>query len=84
MGKTNFLSSWTEGISKFAAKRSAQSYMFKPAMAMASSACGSSCGAGEKEQENKPSACGSACGAGDKEKEQKPSACGSACGAGDK
>lgn len=28
-------------------------------------ACGSACGAGDK-QEEKPSACGSACGAGDK------------------
>lgn len=43
-------------------------------------ACGSACGAGDKEE--KPAACGSACGAGDKE--EKPAACGSACGAGDK
>lgn len=44
-------------------------------------ACGTACGAGDKEE--KPAACGSACGAGDKP-EEKPAACGSACGAGDK
>ena len=47
----------------------------------AGSACGTACGAGDKEE--KPAACGSACGAGDKPAE-KPAACGSACGAGDK
>ena len=31
----------------------------------AASACGSTCGAGDKPEE-KPAACGSACGAGDK------------------
>lgn len=49
---------------------------------MATSACGTACGAGDKPDE-KPSACGSACGAADEPKET-PSACGSACGAGDK
>ena len=44
-------------------------------------ACGTACGAGDKDE--KPAACGSACGAGDKPTE-KPAACGSACGAGDK
>jgi ACGX-repeat protein len=84
MGKLNFISSWTEGVSEFFAKRSAQSYMNRPMFAMAAAGCGSACGAGDKEAEEKPSACGSACGAGDKEQEPKPSACGSACGAGDK
>jgi len=42
------------------------------------SACGSSCGAGDKPEE-KPAACGSACGAGDKPEEKT-----TACGAGDK
>ena len=84
MEKLNLLSSWGEEVKGFFAKTSAQSYMKAPVMAMATSACGSSCGAGDKEEEKKPSACGSACGAGDKEPEQKPSACGSACGAGDK
>ncbi|URZ17829.1 ACGX-repeat peptide [Clostridium felsineum] len=65
MGNLNFLNSWKEGISEFFSKTNAQSYM-KPAFAMASSSCGSSCGAGDKEPEHKPSACGSACGAGDK------------------
>ena len=51
------------------------------------SACGSSCGANDKNSsegtvEEKPAACGSSCGAGDKE--EKPASCGSACGAGDK
>lgn len=44
-------------------------------------ACGTACGAGDKEENT--AACGAACGAGDKS-EQKPTACGSACGAGDK
>lgn len=49
-------------------------------------ACGTACGAGDKE---KPAACGSACGAGDNgtsdgNTEEKPASCGSACGAGDK
>jgi hypothetical protein len=83
MRKLSLLSSWGEEVSGFFAKRSAQSYMKTPVMAMAVSACGSSCGSGDKE-EKKPSACGSACGAGDKESEQKPTVCGSACGAGDK
>lgn len=53
----------------------------------AASACGTSCGAGDKPAE-KPAACGagdkpSACGAGDKS-EEKPASCGSACGASDK
>ncbi len=43
-------------------------------------ACGTACGAGDKEE--KPAACGTACGAGDKT--EKPAACGTACGAGDK
>ena len=47
----------------------------------ATSACGTACGAGDKEE--KPAACGSACGAGDKP-EEKPATCGSVCGAGDK
>lgn len=62
-------------------------------------ACGSACGAGDKQNE-KPAACGSACGAGDKPEgaqgpvdlgsarteaeRRQPAACGSACGAGDK
>lgn len=31
-----------------------------------SSACGTACGSGDKQPEEKPTACGSACGAGDK------------------
>lgn len=68
----------------FAKKISAQAYMKAADLNETPSACGSACGAGDKEAEEKPSACGSACGAGDKETEEKPSACGSACGAGDK
>ena len=49
---------------------------------MMTSACGSSCGGGDKPEE-KPAACGSSCGGGDKP-EEKPASCGSACGAGDK
>lgn len=37
-------------------------------MAATGSACGSACGAGDKQSE-KPAACGSACGAGDKPEE---------------
>ena len=45
-------------------------------------ACGTACGAADKEK--KPAACGSACGAGDKPaEEKKPAACGTACGCGD-
>ena len=59
--------------------------LFGRAMMKAPAACGSACGAGDKNipdenTEEKPAACGSACGAGDK----LPAACGSACGAGDK
>jgi ACGX-repeat protein len=50
------------------------------AEAGAPAACGTACGAGDKEE--KPAACGTACGSGDKE--EKPAACGTACGAGDK
>jgi hypothetical protein len=71
-------------VATFTKRLSAQAYMKVPIMNAPESACGSACGASDKEQEQKPSACGSACGAGDKEPEQKPSACGSACGAGDK
>lgn len=52
----------------------------KEAEKKAAAACGTACGAGDKEE--KPAACGTACGAGDKE--EKPAACGTACGAGDK
>ncbi len=43
----------------------AQSYFNAPKFAMATSACGSACGAGDdtKKEEPKSSACGSACGA---------------------
>ncbi|WP_099468202.1 ACGX-repeat peptide [Konateibacter massiliensis] len=71
-------------MSVFTKKLSAQAYFKVQPDEKATSACGSACGAGDKESEQKPSACGSACGAGDKEAEQSPSACGSACGAGDK
>lgn len=67
----------------FTKRMSAQAYMKTPVMNTGSS-CGSACGAGDKESEQKPTACGSACGAGDKEPEQKPTTCGSACGTGDK
>lgn len=50
--------------------------LFGKKIGMASAACGTACGSGDK----KPTACGTACGSGDK----KPSACGSACGSGDK
>ena len=50
----------------FKRKTSAQAYFKAPEMNAASSACGTACGAGEKEPEEKPSACGTACGAGDK------------------
>ncbi len=64
----------------------------------ATAACGTACGAGDKEGSNrpgddcserteaerrKPAACGTACGAADKP-EEKPAACGTACGASDK
>ena len=68
----------------FTKRLSAQAYMKTPIMNETGGACGTACGAGDKEPEQKPSACGTACGAGDKEPEQKPSACGTACGAGDK
>lgn len=68
----------------FTKKLSAQAYFKASEMNAASSACGTSCGAGDKEAEEKPSTCGTSCGAGDKEAEKKPSACVSACGAGDK
>jgi ACGX-repeat protein len=71
-------------MSLFTKKLSAQAYFKAPEMNAASSGCGTACGAGDKEPEEKPSACGTACGAGDKEPEEKPSACGTACGAGDK
>ena len=64
----------------------------------AAAACGTACGAGDKEEN--PAACGSACGAGDKPEgsncpvddcserteaeRRQPAACGSACGAGNK
>ena len=51
--------------------------------AEAPAACGTACGAADK-QEEKPAACGTACGAADKPAEEKPAACGTACGAGDK
>ena len=46
-----------------------------------SAACGTACGAADK-QEEKPAACGTACGAAGGE--EKPAACGTACGASDK
>ncbi|WP_211289737.1 hypothetical protein SPSIL_006760 [Sporomusa silvacetica DSM 10669] len=85
MNMLEMLDAW-KSDSTFMAKRSAQSYFEtnQPVMA-GSGACGSSCGAGDKDKpEPKPTACGSACGAGDDKKpEPKPTACGSACGAGD-
>jgi hypothetical protein len=71
-------------MSLFTKKLSAQAYMKAPDMNVTPSACGTSCGAGEKEAEEKPSACGTSCGAGDKEPEEKPSTVGTSCGAGDK
>jgi ACGX-repeat protein len=68
----------------FKKKTSAQAYMNESSKKNATSACGTACGAGDKEPDEKPSACGTACGAGDKEPEKKPSACGTACGAGEK
>lgn len=68
----------------FTKRLSAQAYMKAPITNVTGSTCGTACGAGDKEEEPKPSACGTACGAGDKEEEPKPSACGTACGTGDK
>ncbi|MDL2229075.1 ACGX-repeat peptide [Treponema sp. OttesenSCG-928-L16] len=84
MNKLGIFDAWKNKESGFAAPNSAQGYL-QPVMAAAGS-CGSSCGAGDKEEKpSKPSACGSSCGAGDKEeKPSKPSACGSSCGAGGK
>ena len=64
-----------------------------------SAACGTACGAADK-QEEKPAACGTACGAADKPEgsnrpvddcsertgaeRRQPAACGTACGASDK
>jgi len=50
----------------FTKKLSAQAYFKASEMNASSSACGTACGAGDKESEEKPSACGTACGAGDK------------------
>ena len=50
----------------------------------AAAACGTACGAGDKQPQEQPAACGTACGAGDKQPQEKPAACGTACGAGDK
>ena len=46
----------------------------------AAAACGTACGAGDKQPQEKPAACG----AGDKQPQEQPAACGTACGAGDK
>lgn len=50
----------------FKKKTSAQAYMNESSKKNATSACGTACGAGDKEPEEKPSACGTACGAGEK------------------
>lgn len=78
------LSGWSE-IKGFFAPRSAQGYLNSNQVLLATSGCGSACGA---DDEPKPQP--SACGAGDEPKPQ-PSACGagddpkpSACGAGGK
>jgi len=68
MGKINFINESQGGskMSLFTKKLSAQAYFKAPEMNAASSGCGTACGAGDKETEEKPSACGTACGAGDK------------------
>ncbi len=53
-------------MSVFTKRMSAQAYFKAAEPEDTPSACGSACGAGDKETEEKPSACGSACGAGDK------------------
>ena len=67
MNNLGILDAW-KGDRVFIAKRSAQSYFGASQAVMArSSACGSSCGAGDDDKPApKPTACGSACGAGDK------------------
>lgn len=68
MGKLNMFDAWTEGVSNFFSNKSAQGYFRTEKMAMATAgACGSSCGAGDDDDQSKSSACGSSCGAGDEE-----------------
>lgn len=38
----------------------------------AAAACGTACGAGDKQPQEQPAACGTACGAGDKQPRNSP------------
>jgi hypothetical protein len=88
MDTLNKLNGWAK-TGDYKSRKSAQGYMNQNSAVLASSGCGSACGAKDGDAKPKPSACGagdddkkpqpSACGAGDDDK-KKPAACGSSCG----
>ena len=83
MSNLNKLNGWA-GVSGYASRTSAQSYMASGTINMSTSSCGSSCGSKDGDAKPAPSSCGTG------DSEPKPSSCGagdskpaSACGAGD-